>query len=110
MNKQSPFFRESSQPKLHKLTNEIGGNFDLHVYVKHSDDYPWGISTIGTVCNKTGYNFNFNQAYGPNQCHAFQSTFDCTPTNRLLLTAEVFCGIHNNENKKLIMIFIQVII
>jgi len=78
----------SSKPRLHELTEDIGGNFDLHVYVKHSYGNPWGQGTIGTVCNKTGYNFNFIQAYGPKQCNFLEPKFDCTPTKSLLLTAE----------------------
>ena len=90
MNKPLSLFRQPSKPRLHKLTKEIGGNFDLHVYVKHSGYEPEGFSDIGTVCDPNGNNFNFNQAYGAKQCHILQANLDCTPTNRLLLTAEVF--------------------
>ena len=76
------------------LTNEIGGEYDLYTYVRHSGHSgrrgAWGqAGDYGSVCDKNGKRFNFNAAYGPGDCGRFQSTLDCTPTNRLLLTAEV---------------------
>ena len=82
------------------MTDEIGGDYDLYMYVRHSGKAgPSGVAgKIGNVCDKDGYKFLFYKAYGPKQCQnslnrflygRSQSLLDCTATNRLLLTAEV---------------------
>ena len=97
-------------PQLQQVTNEIGGDYDLYMYVRHSGEFPWGkAGKIGSVCDKDGYKFMFFKAYGPEQCQTcfllpemcFQSPLDCSATNRLLLTAEVVFEIYKNRHKGL---------
>ena len=83
---------------LQQVTNEIGGDYDLYMYVRHSGEFPFGYADLGSVCDENGYKSMFYRAYGPEQCQfcflsqemCFQLPLDCSATNRLLLTAEVY--------------------
>ena len=50
-----------------------------------------GFAYLGSVCDKDGRRFSVNNGYGPGSCQAFDppEPIDCTPTNRVMLTAEV---------------------
>ena len=90
---------ETKNPRLQNVTNEIGGDYDLYMYVRHSGKFPSGVAgNIGSICDKDSYKFLFFKAFGPDQCLSFldffsqmrfQSSVDCTATNRMLFTAEV---------------------
>ena len=67
---------------------EAEGSYDLFIYVSHPG-VSGRASTVGDICDKSGERFNVNLGYGPNECHTFGFKFDCTPTNRIALTAEV---------------------
>ena len=45
----------------------------------------------GDVCNKDGNRWSRTIGYGQNECNSFPTPepIECTPTNRLALTAEV---------------------
>ena len=76
------FFLEQSQN---------AGDYDVFIYVSHPGA-GGRAGGIGTICDKDGKDwerFNVNMAYGSNECWKFQSQLDCTPTNRIVLTAEV---------------------
>ena len=63
--------------------------FDLITYVTHPGSS--GFAYLGQVCNKDGRRFSVNRGYGPGSCDSFDppEPIDCTPTNRVMLTAEV---------------------
>ena len=65
-------------------------NFDLITYVT----YPGasGYASIRQICLKRGNErYSLNRAYGPRDCDNFDppTPIECTPTNRIALTAEV---------------------
>ena len=84
-------FTEEKIKRFHALNKE-GGDFDVYVYVSYSGGYAGGgmASYVGDVCDKDKIRVNMNIAYGPDVCSdLLGSKSDCTPTDRLVLTAEV---------------------
>ena len=72
-----------------------GGDHDLFTFVTHPG--AGGVAWGGVACETTKtWRINFNKAYGPNQCNYYDppQQIDCTPTNRIVLTAEVYIIIH----------------
>ena len=89
----SQFFFSYTEEKIkrfHEL-NEKGGDFDVYVYVTYAGGYAGGgmASHVGDVCDKDRIRVNMNIAYGPEACSERLGLTDCTPTDRLVLTAEV---------------------
>ena len=76
----------SDSGELEKLAGKEA-KYDLYTYVTYpgASGEAWG----GVVCDPTQSNrINFNRAYGPNDCPT-QMT-NCTKSNRIALTAEVY--------------------
>ena len=84
-------YTEEKIKRFHALNKE-GGDFDVYVYVTYAGGYAGGgmASYVGDVCDKDKIRVNMNIAYGPDVCSdLLGSNSDCTPTDRLVLTAEV---------------------
>ena len=80
-------------PVLDELAKS-GGNYDVFVFVAYrSDTYAQGTAYPSSVCSP--YNdrrWNFNMAYRPQDCDVYEppTPIDCTPTNRIVLTSQVY--------------------
>ena len=77
--------------RFHEL-NEEGGDFDVYVYVTYAEGSAGGgiASDVGDVCDEERIRVNMNIVYGQDAClEQLGSNSDCTPTDRLVLTAEV---------------------
>ena len=75
--------------------------YNLITYVTHNGASGYA-GAIGTVCDATDLDsskfdlrFSYIRASGPNQCNVLDKgePVDCTPTNRVALTAEVMCNL-----------------
>ena len=76
---------------LQELSSEIGGDYDVYAYIRGSGEFgaKGNAYDIGNICNENRQAVNFNAAYGPTECDKWEGTLECTPTNRIVLTAEV---------------------
>ena len=84
------FRRRIREMSDHFLSSSEKDEFDLIAYVTHPGSS--GVAYKGQVCDKEeGWRFSVNRAYGPGSCQSFAppEPIDCTPTNRVMLTAEV---------------------
>ena len=62
---------------------------DLVAYVTHPGAS--GFAFLGQLCSTSGNRYSMNNAYDSRDCdnYAPPEPIDCTPTNRVVLTAEV---------------------
>ena len=78
----------------HFWSSDDKDDHDLIAYVTHPGASGFG---PGEVCRKNYIRWSHTKGYGPSQCNKYDppEQMECTPTNRLALTAEVmFISIH----------------
>ena len=84
---------------------------DLVAYITHPGAS--GFAYLGQACSSSDDSLKFskNNAYGSRECNNYQppETIDCTPTNRVVLTAEVMY-ISSYYNLLLVCIKINLIV
>jgi len=80
-------FKSRVEADEHFWSSNDKDDHDLIAYVTHPGAEGYG---PGDVCNKNGKRWSHNVGYGPNECNWYQppEPMECTPTNRLALTAE----------------------
>jgi len=83
-------FKSDVKAAEHFWSSDDKNHHDLIAYVTH----PGAQGVVqwpGDVCKKNENRRSHTMGYGPNQCHYYQppEKIECTPTNRLALTAEI---------------------